>query len=59
MILIFTWNDFKEGTSIEPTEDYGSTYLGTIPEFPPTAILLLFSGVTLLAAVVYKRKRGK
>jgi hypothetical protein len=61
MILIFTWNDFKEGTSIEPTEDYGSTYLNAIlliPEFPSTVLLSLFMVVTLLATIIY-RKNGK
>jgi hypothetical protein len=52
MILVFTWNDFKEGTSIESTEDYGSTYLNAIPEFPSTIVLPLFMVVTLLAAIV-------
>jgi len=29
-IILFTWNDFHEGTSIEPTREYGFTYLDII-----------------------------
>jgi len=52
MVLIFTWNDFKEGTSIEPTEDYGFTYLDAakaIPEFSSFLIILLLMITTVLA----------
>jgi hypothetical protein len=44
-IQLVTWNDYGEGTNIEPTEEYGYTYLGIIqdmiresinPEFPYT-----------------------
>ena len=59
MVLLFTWNDFKEGTSIEPTTEYGFTYLNavrTIPEFPRFLILPLFMITTLLAGIVYKKK---
>jgi len=27
MLLFFTWNDFNESTSIEPSNEYGSSYL--------------------------------
>jgi hypothetical protein len=30
IIQIITWNDFGEGTNIEPTEEYGYNYLQTI-----------------------------
>lgn len=30
LILFFTWNDFHEGTSIEPTQEYGFQYLDVI-----------------------------
>lgn len=30
MIILFTWNDFHEGTSIEPTKEYGFTYLDIV-----------------------------
>jgi hypothetical protein len=45
-IQLVTWNDYGEGTNIEPTEEYGYLYLGLIqeivrasinPEFPYTA----------------------
>lgn len=55
IVLIFTWNDFKEGTSIEPTKEYDSEYLNVIPEFPFTVLLPLFITFTLLAAVVYRK----
>lgn len=32
IIQIVTWNDFGEGTNIEPTEEYGYRYLETIQE---------------------------
>jgi hypothetical protein len=32
MIELFTWNDFHEGTSIEPTTEYGFTYLNIVKE---------------------------
>jgi len=61
MILLFGWNDFKEGTSIEPTTDYGDTYLSivrTIPEFPSIRALPLLMIATLLAVIVYRRKHS-
>jgi len=30
MVLIFTWNDFNEGTSIEPTIEYGFSYMEAV-----------------------------
>jgi hypothetical protein len=30
MIILFTWNDFHEGHSIEPTKEYGFTYLDIV-----------------------------
>ncbi len=30
IIIFYTWNDFHEGTSIEPTLEYGFTYLNLI-----------------------------
>ena len=59
MVLIFTWNDFNEGTSIEPTKEYGSAYLDVIPEFSSAISLPLFIAATLLAATLYKKEHSK
>lgn len=59
MVLIFTWNDFKEGTSIEPTEDYGFTYLEavkTIPEFPSAVLLPALMILSTLIILCMKKK---
>jgi hypothetical protein len=61
MVLIFTWNDFKEGTSIEPTEDYDFTYLDAvkaIPEFSSFLIIPLLMVATILA-VGLRRHQSK
>lgn len=59
MILLFTWNDFNEGTSIETTREYGPGYLNAIPEFSSAIGLLLFIAVTLLVVTTYKKRHFK
>ena len=36
MIQIITWNDFAEGTMIEPTYEFGTTFLEILQEFNRT-----------------------
>jgi hypothetical protein len=63
MVLLFTWNDYNEGTYIEPSMKYNSAYLDAIPEFSSTIILLLIVLLILtqtsLAVAIFKRKHPK
>jgi hypothetical protein len=36
-IQLVTWNDYGEGTNIEPTEEYGYQYLGIVQDFIRTS----------------------
>lgn len=74
-IAIATWNDFTERTQIEPCNDSTSAYkdnpffllnrtaywVSTLvtAEFPPLIILPLFMIATLVAIIVYGRKRAR
>jgi hypothetical protein len=67
MILLFTWNDFKEATSIEPTTDYGYTYLNIISSelgtTPISHVEIILYGIPiavviiLVAVFVIRRKK--
>jgi hypothetical protein len=46
MVQIVTWNDFGEGTMIEPTVEYGFRDLGIVQEQRRQYIDRLFSGGT-------------
>jgi len=56
MVLLFTWNDFKEGTSIEPTREYNFTYLEIIPEFPSAVFLPALMIMSTLIILCMKKK---
>jgi hypothetical protein len=58
MVLIFTWNDFNEGTNIESAmeDEIGSKYLEAIPEFQQTIALSLIIATTLLTVAVYSAR---
>jgi len=61
---ITSFNEWHEGTEIEPSREYGHQYIyltrrETIPEFSSTIVLPLFIIATLLAVIVYRRKNHK
>ena len=61
---ITSFNEWHEGTEIEPSREYGHQYIyltrrETIPEFSSTIVLPLFMIATLLAVIVYRRKDRK
>lgn len=58
-IMITSWNEWLESTSIEPSMEFGELFLHTvylIPEFPSFLILPLFMIATLLTVTIYRRK---
>jgi hypothetical protein len=61
---ITSFNEWHEGTEIEPSREYGHQYIyltrrETIPEFSSTIVLPLFMIATLLAVIAYRRKDHK
>lgn len=63
MVLLFTWNDYNEGTYVEPSMEYNSTYLDVIPEFqsntaPPLIVPLIMTSA-LSAVALYKRRHPR
>ena len=58
--MITSWNEWMEGTTIEPSMEEGELFLHVVydivPEFPQFLILPLFMVATLLAVIVHRRK---
>ena len=63
IVMITSWNEWMESTSIEPSVEFGELFLhtvyDTVPEFPSGELLALFMITTALVAIVYRRKRQK
>jgi len=61
MIMITSWNERLESTAIEPSMEFGETFLHTvylIPEFPSFLILPLFLITTLSAVRAYRKRKS-
>ena len=62
-VMITSWNEWMESTTIEPSMEFGELFLHTIydviPEFLSFLILPLFIIATLMAAIVYGKKKFK
>lgn len=60
IIMITSWNEWLEGTAIEPSMELGELFLHTvydiIPEFPALFVLPLFIVSTLVVVIFCKRK---
>lgn len=62
IVMITSWNEWLESTTIEPSMEFGELFLHTIyevvPEFPSNMVFPLFMISTLLAVIIYKRKHS-
>jgi len=60
MVMITSWNEWLEGTAIEPSMEFGEAFLHVIydvvPEFPSGAILSL-SMILIMLVVIYSKRR--
>jgi len=62
MVMITSWNEWLESTSIEPSMEFGEDFLHVIPEFPTIFILPLSIVLTIIASTelcAKKRRRIK
>ena len=56
MVMITSWNEWLDATAIEPSMEYGESFLHAIPEFSTCLLLTLFFFVTALAAILARKK---
>jgi hypothetical protein len=63
IVMITSWNEWMEGTMIEPSMQEGELYLlaiySTIPEFQPIMVLPLFFATTLAVAMFSRKKYAR
>jgi hypothetical protein len=63
MVMITSWNEWLEATTIEPSMEFGELFLHTIydvvPEFPSSTFLSVLMILTMFVAVCSKKKFAK
>jgi len=63
IVMITSWNEWLESTAIEPSMEFGESFLHTIydvvPEFPSSTFLSLFMILTMLVVIYAKKKFAK
>jgi hypothetical protein len=57
MIMITSWNEWLVATAIEPSADLGENFLHAVPEPSTPVVMPMLLIITLLAAVVFCKKR--
>jgi hypothetical protein len=55
IMMITSWNEWKESTAVEPSLEMGDLLLDTVPEFPSSLILLVILTAALPTMVVFKK----
>jgi len=63
IIMVTSWNEWLEGTAIEPSMEFGEFFLhavyDVIPEFPASLILPIFIAIALIMVLMAKQKQIK
>ena len=56
MVMVTSWNEWLEATAIEPSMEYGESFLHAIPEFSACFLLTLFFLITTLVTSFARKK---
>jgi hypothetical protein len=59
MVIVTSWNEWLEATAIEPSTEYGESFLHAIPEFSTYLLLALFFLITTLATSLAGKKHAR
>jgi hypothetical protein len=58
MVMVTSWNEWLEATAIEPSTEYGESFLHAIPEFSTCLLLTLFFLITTLVTSFARKKHA-